>query len=122
MAWFGCSIDTAQITALDNYIIVYKNSGDVCFYVIGDSSENELLLESVLSTLTEAISYLLRCVESLVLFLSLSGRAPTASRFSNCRCAEPTRPHGTRSTGGRSPRTLTTCSWSLTSWWMAGMA
>lgn len=41
-------------------MIVYKNSGDVAFYVVGDTDENELLLESVLSTLTEAISFLLR--------------------------------------------------------------
>ncbi|ELR12508.1 clathrin adaptor complex small chain subfamily protein [Acanthamoeba castellanii str. Neff] len=54
----------AQIIALDNNVIVYKNSGDVAFYVVGDSDENELLLESVLSTLTEAISFLLRADES----------------------------------------------------------
>ncbi len=41
-------------------MVVYKNMGDVCFYVVGDMSENELLLENVLNTLTETMSLLLR--------------------------------------------------------------
>jgi len=50
---------------LENNVVVYKNFGDVCFYVVGDVSENELLIESVLSTVTEAIALLFRCVPFL---------------------------------------------------------
>jgi hypothetical protein len=50
----------AQVMALESYVVVYKNVGDVCFYVLGDMNENELLLDSVLSAFYEAVAVLLR--------------------------------------------------------------
>ncbi|CAH8665723.1 unnamed protein product [Dicrocoelium dendriticum] len=54
----------AEITLLDGATCVYRNVGDIFFYVIGDSSENELILVNALNCLYESVTQLLkRCVE-----------------------------------------------------------
>lgn len=45
---------------LDNLISVYKNVGDVFFYVNGPVDENELLFVTVLAGMQETLSILLR--------------------------------------------------------------
>ena len=44
----------------DNHLVVYKHSLDVISYVIGPSSENELMLHSALIAFSDALSMLLR--------------------------------------------------------------
>ncbi|CAL8107102.1 unnamed protein product [Calicophoron daubneyi] len=54
----------AEITLLDGATCVYKNVSDVYMYVIGDASENELILVSALNCLFDSINQILkRCVE-----------------------------------------------------------
>ncbi|KAJ4974818.1 hypothetical protein NE237_007992 [Protea cynaroides] len=50
----------AEITMIDNYIIVYKCTEDLCFYVTGGDDENELILASVLQGFFDAVALLLR--------------------------------------------------------------
>ena len=50
---------TTEIILYDSYVIVYKNSADVFFYLVGDPEENEILLSMILSAFFEAISGLL---------------------------------------------------------------
>merc|ERR1712185_430529 len=50
----------AEIILFNNAISVYRNLGDVWFYVTGEQDENELILIAVLSALTESLSSLLR--------------------------------------------------------------
>eukprot|EP00029_Vermamoeba_vermiformis_P002041 TRINITY_DN12370_c0_g1_i1.p1 TRINITY_DN12370_c0_g1~~TRINITY_DN12370_c0_g1_i1.p1 ORF type:complete len:176 (+),score=50.88 TRINITY_DN12370_c0_g1_i1:42-569(+) len=50
----------AQIILLDKYVVLYKSSSDVIFYVVGSSNENELILLSALEAYTDALSTLLR--------------------------------------------------------------
>ena len=50
----------AEIIILDGLVTVYRNSGDVWFYVVGSQTENELILVNMLSALHEALSSLLR--------------------------------------------------------------
>lgn len=45
---------------LDGFTCVYKSSVDLFFYVMGSSSENGLILASVLSCLYESINQILR--------------------------------------------------------------
>ena len=52
----------AEIILFNNVISVYRNLGDVWFYVTGEQDENELILISVLTALTDALSTLLRCI------------------------------------------------------------
>ncbi|CAD5115749.1 DgyrCDS4694 [Dimorphilus gyrociliatus] len=52
--------ENADVTILDNLTIVYRSNVDLFFYVVGNSSENELILASVLSTLYEAINLMLK--------------------------------------------------------------
>jgi hypothetical protein len=47
---------------LDKYVVLYKSSSDVIFYVVGSSNENELILLSALEAYTDALSTLLRYV------------------------------------------------------------
>ncbi|KAL9271352.1 Coatomer subunit zeta-2-like protein [Drosera capensis] len=50
----------AEITLLDNNIIVYKFIEDLHFFVIGGDDENELILDAVLQGFCDAVSLLLR--------------------------------------------------------------
>jgi hypothetical protein len=49
-----------EIIMLDNLTIVYKSSVDLFFYVIGSTSENEIMLVSVLNCLFDSISQILK--------------------------------------------------------------
>ena len=51
---------TAEIIMFDNVIVVYKFIGDLMFFVVGDAEDNELVLNIVLTALTEAIGILVR--------------------------------------------------------------
>lgn len=53
---------TAEIIMFDDYLVVYKQLGDLMFYVTGSLAENELILNSVLTAFYEATSTLLRWV------------------------------------------------------------
>ena len=55
----------AEIIAFDNVIVVYKFIGDLHFYATADAEENEIILATVLSALTETVSMLLACVPAL---------------------------------------------------------
>lgn len=56
---------TAEIIMFDDYLVVYKQLGDLMFYVTGSLAENELILNSVLTAFYEATSTLLRWVAAL---------------------------------------------------------
>lgn len=45
---------------LDDIVVVYRFLGDLMFYVVGDDDENEIVLFTVLTALTDALSILLR--------------------------------------------------------------
>ncbi|XP_051133775.1 coatomer subunit zeta-1-like isoform X2 [Andrographis paniculata] len=49
-----------EITIFENYIVVYKFSQDVHFYVTGDENENEIILASVLQGFLEAVGIILK--------------------------------------------------------------
>ncbi|EOA35797.1 hypothetical protein CARUB_v10021028mg [Capsella rubella] len=49
-----------EVTALENNIIVYKFAQDLHFFVTGGEEENELILDSVLQGLFDAVTLLLR--------------------------------------------------------------
>ena len=51
---------TAEIIMFDDHLVVYKNLGDLMFYVTGSQEENELILYSVLQAFYESVSILLR--------------------------------------------------------------
>ena len=53
---------TGDVILYDNRVVVYKQEGDVMLYVVGDSSQNEILLFSVVICLRDALSLLLRLV------------------------------------------------------------
>jgi coatomer subunit zeta len=60
---------TAEIILLDGLICVYRSMVDLFFYVIGSAKENELILQSVLNCLFDAIATVLRKnVEKKALF------------------------------------------------------
>lgn len=44
----------------DNYIVVYKFSQDLHFFVTGSDNENEIILASVLQGFSDAVGILLR--------------------------------------------------------------
>ncbi|CAN4080144.1 unnamed protein product [Withania somnifera] len=50
----------AEITMFDNYIVVYKFSQDLHFFVTGSDNENEIILASVLQGFFDAVGILLR--------------------------------------------------------------
>ena len=54
------SFPTAEIILFDNIISVYRSAADIYLYVIGSADENELILASVLTSLYETLSILLR--------------------------------------------------------------
>jgi len=45
---------------LDSVILVYKVINDIVVYVVGNSAENELILQSVLQALDETVANLLK--------------------------------------------------------------
>ena len=50
----------AEIILLDNIVSVYKTGLDTMIFVVGDASENELILTAVLDALYDSLSILLR--------------------------------------------------------------
>lgn len=50
----------AEITLLENNIVVYKFAQDLHFFVTGGEDENELVLSSVLQGFFDAVALLLR--------------------------------------------------------------
>jgi hypothetical protein len=50
----------AEIIMFDDNLVVYKQQGDLMFYVTGSLAENELILYSVLQAFYEATAILLR--------------------------------------------------------------
>lgn len=55
-----CHVSAAEIIMFDDYLVVYKQLGDLMFYVTGSLAENELILHAVLLAFYEATSTLLR--------------------------------------------------------------
>ena len=51
---------TDEIVMLDKVIAVYKQLGDVYFYIVGGHDENELILENTMETINETLNHLLR--------------------------------------------------------------
>jgi hypothetical protein len=49
-----------DILLLDSHLILYKQSLDLTFYVVGPASENELMLHSALLAFYDAVALLLR--------------------------------------------------------------
>ncbi|KAI8978301.1 coatomer protein [Trametes punicea] len=49
-----------DIILYDSHLAVYKHSLDLIFYIIGDPSENELMLHSALIAFSDAVHMLLR--------------------------------------------------------------
>ena len=52
----------AEITLLDQHVLVYKFAADLHFYVCGSADENEIILATVLNGFFDAVSLLLRGV------------------------------------------------------------
>ena len=49
-----------EIIMIDNMTIVYRSIVDLFFYVIGSTSDNEIMLSSVLNCLYDSVSQILR--------------------------------------------------------------
>lgn len=49
----------SEIVLLEDYTVIYKSNVDLLFYIIGDSSENELVLSNMLTTFYETVSTVL---------------------------------------------------------------
>ena len=58
------ALSTAEITLLDNNIIIYKFVQDLHFFVTGGDDANEIILASVLQGFFDAITLLLRYFRS----------------------------------------------------------
>lgn len=54
------ALRAGDIILYDSHLAVYKHSLDLIFYLIGDPSENELMLHSALVAFTDALHMLLR--------------------------------------------------------------
>lgn len=54
----------AEIIAFDGVVVVYKFIGDLHFYATADAEENEIILTSVLTALTESVTLLLTCAHA----------------------------------------------------------
>ncbi|EHB09046.1 Coatomer subunit zeta-1 [Heterocephalus glaber] len=64
----------SEIALLEGLTVVYKSSIDLYFYVIGSSSENELMLMAVLNCLFDSLSQMLRKnVEKRALLENMEG-------------------------------------------------
>lgn len=61
----------SEIALIDNMTSVYKSNVDLSFFVVGSSSENELLLSQVLSCFYQSVSMSLINVEKRVLLANL---------------------------------------------------
>ena len=60
---FGINVPlklAGDIILYDSHLAVYKHSLDLIFYLIGGSSENELMLHSALMAFSDAVNMLLR--------------------------------------------------------------
>lgn len=53
-------VPLGDIILYDGHLVVFKHSLDLIFYIVGPSSENELMLHSALNAFTDAVSNLLR--------------------------------------------------------------
>jgi len=53
-------LSAAEVTLLENNIIIYKFVQDLHFFVTGGEDENELILASVLQGFFDAVTLLLR--------------------------------------------------------------
>ena len=49
-----------EIILYDNQVVLYRNSIDVFFYVVGSVEENELILSSILNAFYDSVASLLR--------------------------------------------------------------
>eukprot|EP01120_Amphizonella_sp_Union-15-10_P009748 TRINITY_DN3766_c0_g1_i1.p1 TRINITY_DN3766_c0_g1~~TRINITY_DN3766_c0_g1_i1.p1 ORF type:complete len:180 (-),score=38.68 TRINITY_DN3766_c0_g1_i1:72-611(-) len=58
--WKKTRQQNTEILMFEKYVVVYKSSADVIFYVGGSSEENELILLSALNSYYECLAYLLR--------------------------------------------------------------
>jgi len=50
----------AEIILFDDYVVVFKTSSDLTFYVTGGQEENELLLSAALHAFYDSVNLLLR--------------------------------------------------------------
>ena len=46
----------SEIVLLDDLTIIYRSNVDLFFYIIGDASENELILSSLLGAFYESVN------------------------------------------------------------------
>lgn len=53
-------VEPGDIILYDAHLAVYKHSLDLIFYLIGGSSENELMLHTALVAFSDAVNMLLR--------------------------------------------------------------
>ncbi|GAA5862637.1 hypothetical protein JCM8547_003496 [Rhodosporidiobolus lusitaniae] len=58
--WEKTRKQNGDILLLDNHLILYKQSLDLTFYVVGPASENELMLHTALLAFYDAVALLLR--------------------------------------------------------------
>ena len=49
-----------EIIAYESYLVVFKHSADVIFYIVGSMDENELMLQTALTAFYEALQILLK--------------------------------------------------------------
>ncbi|KPI34318.1 putative coatomer subunit zeta, partial [Cyphellophora attinorum] len=74
---------TSDVILYDNKVVVFKTESDVMMYVVGEASENEVLLYNVVLCLRDALSILLKYV-SLPLHVHMSGPPPNqTSSYAN---------------------------------------
>ena len=53
---------TSDVILYDNKVVVFKMESDVMLYVVGEASENEVLLYNVVLCLRDALAILCKCV------------------------------------------------------------
>ena len=62
----------SEIALLEEMTVIYKSNVDLYFYIVGDSSENELILANMLTTFYDSVSGVLnKNVEKRVLLANL---------------------------------------------------
>lgn len=57
----NCTLLAADILLFNDVAVLYKREADLIFIVTGSQDENELILNSVLNGLSEALNILMRC-------------------------------------------------------------
>ncbi|KAG5460853.1 MAG: clathrin adaptor complex small chain-domain-containing protein [Olpidium bornovanus] len=57
---FSSTSAAGEIILYDGYVIVYKNSVDAYFYLVGNPDENEILLSTILNSFHDAVAGLLK--------------------------------------------------------------